>query len=107
MAWSAIATAGGHKVLVLPIEGDADPAMRKQLTAVVVSLAKSEGGVVSTGNTTFTETSAAIGCEARDPACAEQVRAGLSVDELVYGSATASNGQVIAVISRVEKGQTK
>lgn len=107
IGWSALASAGGRKVLVLPIEGDADPAVRKQLTAVVVGLAKSEGGTVATGNTTFAETSAAIGCEAADPGCAEQVRAGLNVDELVYGNAANGNGQVIAVITRVDKGQTK
>ena len=107
MWWSAIATAGGHKVLVLPIDGDADPALRKQLTSLVVSMARSEGGDVATGNTTFAETSAAIGCDEHDPACAEKVRAGLNVDEIVFGSAFNGGGQTTAVISKVEKGQPR
>jgi hypothetical protein len=107
MWWSAIATAGGHKVLVLPIDGDADPALRKQLTSLVVSLARSEGGDVSTGDTTFAETSAAIGCDAHETTCAEKVRAGLNVDEIVFGSAFNGGGQTTAVISKVEKGQPR
>jgi hypothetical protein len=105
--WSAIATAGGHKVLVLPIDGDADPALRKQLTSLVVSLARSEGGDVTTGDTTFAETAAAIGCDPHAPACSEQVRAGLNVDEIVFGSAFSGGGQTTAVISKAEKGQPR
>ena len=67
LGWSSIAGAGGRKVLVLPIEGDADPALRKQLTAELVALAKSEGGTVTTGYTTFSETAAAIGCDPEAP----------------------------------------
>jgi len=105
MWWSAIVLAGAHKVLVLPIDGDADPALRKQLTAVVVALAKSEGGDVATGDTTFAETAAAIGCDPHAPGCAEEVRKGLNVDEIVFGSAFTGGGQTTAVISKVVKGQ--
>jgi hypothetical protein len=107
MWWSAIATAGGHKTLVLPIDGDADPALRKQLTSLVVSLARSEGGDVAIGDTTFAETAAAIGCDPHTPACSEQVRAGLNVDEIVFGSAFSGGGQTTAVISKAEKGQAR
>jgi hypothetical protein len=104
---ATIAVAGpGRKVLVLPIDGDADPALRKQLGAVTVELARA-GGEVSTGDTTFTETAAAIGCDPRAPACAETVRASLDVDELVYGSAVIERGQTTAVISRIARSEPR
>ena len=105
MWWSTVVCAGGHRVVVLPIDGDADPALRKQLTAVVVALAKGEGGDVSTGDTTFAESAAALGCDPHAPACVEEVRAGLNVDEIVFGSAFTGGGQTTAVVSKAVKGQ--
>ncbi len=100
--WSA--SAGTRKVIVLPLDGSADEAQRTKLTAEVVKLARSSGGDVSPGNTTFAETAAAVGCDPAVPACADTVLATLGVDEVIYGTATTTNGQTTIVITRVTKG---
>jgi len=107
MVWSTIAGAGPRRVMVLPIDGDADPAVRKQLDGVVVQLAKTESGTVTTGDTTFAETAAAVGCDPTVPACADTVLTTLGVDEIVYGSADVGGGQTTLVVSRVIKAQPR
>jgi hypothetical protein len=107
MVWSTIAAAGPRRVMVLPIDGDADPAVRKQLDGVVANLAKTESGTVTTGDTTFAETAAAVGCDPHVPACADTVLTTLGVDEIVYGSADVGGGQTVVVVSRVIKGQPR
>ncbi|MEO6776412.1 MAG: hypothetical protein ABI467_25940 [Kofleriaceae bacterium] len=107
MGWSTLASAGGRRVVVLPIDGDADPALRQQLTAIVVALVKSEGDDVVTADTSFAESASALGCDPHAPACVEQVRAGLDVDEIVFGSAFSGGDQTTAVISKVETHQPR
>lgn len=107
IAWTALASAAPRKVLVLPIDGDADPAQRKQLSAVVLDVAKADGGEVALGTTTFSETALAAGCDPLEPACADTVIATLGVDEIVFGTATTSGGQTTLVASRVVKGQPR
>ena len=106
LVMQTIAFAGPHRVIVMPIDGQADPTLRKDLGRVVVELAKSTGDV-TTADTSFAETAAAVGCEPHTPACADTVLTSLGVDEIVYGSAVSGGGQTTAVISRVEKGQPR
>ena len=94
------ALAGPHKVLVLPLGGTADPATRAAFDARIGELAKRVGGPVTIGDTTFEETAAAVGCDPAAPACAETVRTALGVDELVYGTATTTNGQTTVTLRR-------
>ncbi len=89
-------------VMVLPIDGDADPALRTSLTALVEK-AVQELGTVKAGTTTLAETAAAVGCDPATPECAESVRTTLAVDVLVYGSTTTKDGQVELVIRKKEK----
>lgn len=105
--WSAIAVAAPHRVTVLPIDGDADPTLRKQLGSVVMQLAKTGGGEITAGDTTFTDVATAVGCDPHVPACADTVLSTLGTDEIVYGSAFVGSGQTIAVISHVAKGQPR
>jgi hypothetical protein len=104
---SAIAFAAPHRVTVLPIDGDADPALRKQLGGVVMQLAKTGGGTITAGDTTFVDVATAVGCDPHAPACADTVLSTLGADEIVYGSAFVGGGQTTAVISRVAKGQPR
>jgi len=104
--WTA-AAGGARKVIVLPVEGDADAAQRTQLTQDVVKVAKSGGGTVTTGNTTFAETAAAVGCDPTTPACGDTVLATLGVDEVVFGTATTTNGETTLVVTRIAKGQPR
>jgi hypothetical protein len=98
------ATAAPRKVLVLPLEGNADPAVRAQLASDVRELARAEAGQVTTGDATLAETAAAVGCDATKPACIDQVIATLGIDELVWGTATTTNGATQVTIQRATRG---
>lgn len=101
VALLASAVAGPRKVLVLPLDGNAPPEQKSQLDDSVAKLVKAKlDGDVTIGDTTFTETAAAVGCDPEAPECAETVRTTLSVDELVYGSATTENGSTTVTVRR-------
>jgi hypothetical protein len=94
--------AGPRKVLVLPLDGNAPAAQRTKINESVVKLAKSKlDGDVTVGDTTFSETAAAVGCDPSQPACADTVRTTLQVDELVYGSAKTEDGTTTVTVNRV------
>lgn len=95
------ASAAPRKILVLQVEGTTDEPTRTRLTASVVRLSRVLDGTVQSGDTTFSDTAAAVGCDAASPACAEVVRTTLGVDELVYGTATAEGGGTVLVVRRV------
>jgi len=114
MKWVALATtlaltssafAQARKMLVLPLEGSAPADRRAALSNDVVTAARSGTGAdVTLGDTTYAETAAAVGCAPEQAACAEQVRATLAVDELVYGTAETENGTTKVTITRVTEG---
>lgn len=89
-------------VMVLPVDGDADEALRTGLTASIEKVVKAghPDATVKAGTTSFADTAAAVGCDPATPECAESVRKTLSVDELVYGTATNKEGQVEVVVRK-------
>lgn len=101
------AAAEPGKVLVLPLDGDADPELRARYSASVQRLARTLGGKVVSGDVTFTDTATAIGCDPQVPACAEDVRATLGVDELVYGTVVKEGGKLVLTVRRTTKGQPR
>jgi hypothetical protein len=102
---SSVMAQSAGKVLVLPLDGNAPEAQRSALNKSVIKLAKAKmGGDVSAGETTFNETASAVGCDPALASCAEQVRTTLAVDELVYGSATTSDGTTTVTVNRVAAG---
>jgi hypothetical protein len=103
--WTA--TAGGRKVIVLPLEGNADAPLRGKLAQVVLKAVRANGGDVSSGNTTFAETAAAVGCDPTTPACGDTVITTLGVDEVVFGTASTANGQTTVTVTRIVKGQMR
>ena len=80
--------AAPRKVLVLKLDGNADPAERARLQGEVARLAHEDNVVVTMGDTTLAETASLVGCDPAAPACLESVRQTLGVDEIVYGTAT-------------------
>ena len=104
VAFAHPAGAGPRRVLVLPLDGTADARTRAKLTTSVQRLARVIDGTVTPGDTTFAETAAAVGCDPSVPACADDVRATLGVDELVYGTANVEQGKVTIVLRRKAKG---
>jgi hypothetical protein len=111
--WIAIAIAGAsalahaddraHRVIVLPVDGTADPALRAKLTQEMQKLARRIAATVNDGDTTFAETATAIGCDPQTPACADSVLQTLAVDEIVYGTASATDAGTKLVVRRVTK----
>jgi len=108
IAVSAIAHAAPHKVFVLPVDGNADPVLRKSLDPVVQKLAHQiPGSSLTTGDATFADTAAMVGCDPTQPPCADTVLATLSADELVWGTATTASGQTTFVVRRAVKGSVR
>lgn len=104
VAFVTSVAAGPRKVLVLRLDGDAPADQKSQLDESVQAMARAKlAGDVTIGDTTFLETATAVGCDAKDPACAETVRSTLSVDELVYGSATVQDGNTTVTVYRITK----
>lgn len=104
VAFLTSVAAGPRKVLVLPLDGDAPPDQKSQLDDSVQAMARAKlAGDVTIGDTTFAETATAVGCDPKVPACAETVRSTLSVDELVYGSATVRDGNTTVTVYRITK----
>jgi len=101
---AATVGAGPRKVLVLPVDGNADPAMRAKLTTVVQDLAKTVPGDLTNGDTTFAETASAVGCDPNKPPCVDSVLTTLAVDEVVWGTATTTDGVTTFVVKRATKG---
>lgn len=90
-----------RKILVLPLGGPADAPTRSALDTSLARLAHGLGGTVTTGDTTFDETAAAVGCSPEQEECPETVRTTLGVDELVFGSAGTHDGQTIVIVHRI------
>jgi hypothetical protein len=104
IALAAIVSAAPHKVIVLPLDGNADAATKAKLNEIVQGLAKSLPGDVTNGDTTFNETAQALGCDPNKNACIDNVLTTLAVDEIVWGTATTTDGQTTVAVRRATKG---
>ena len=104
IAITTTVAAGPRKVLVLPLDGTADAALRTKLAASVQKLSASIDGEVTNGDTTYPETAAAVGCDPNKPSCVDSVLTTLAVDELVWGTARTANGKTTITVRRATKG---
>jgi hypothetical protein len=104
VAIGAIVSAGPRKVIVLPVDGNADAATKAKLNDVVQDLAKSMPGDITHGDATFNETAVALGCDPNRNACIDNVLETLAVDEIVWGTATTADGRTTIVVRRATKG---
>ena len=107
VATVARADAAPPKVIVLPLDGDAPPAVRDALAGELADAARAVRSDVGAGTTTFRESAAAVGCDPAVPACATTVLATLGVDEIVYGTATAAGATTHVQIARVTRDQRR
>ena len=101
---SSSALAAPHKILVLPLEGNAPTALRTTLGAEVTSLAQTLG-TLTPGDTTFSDTADAVGCDPAKPTCVDTVMSTLGVDELIWGTATTQAGTTTVEVYRASRGQ--
>ena len=99
-----VAVAAPRKVLVLALDGNAPQSVRGKLAQSVAKLAHAIEGKVQTGNTTYSETAAAVGCDPNTPACTDNVLSTLGVDEIVWGEANVEGGQLRVSLHRATKG---
>lgn len=99
-----LALAAPHKVLVLPLDGNAEPALRGRVNSTLQRLARRLPGEVSIGDATYGETAAAVGCDPAAPTCADAILTTLGVDELIFGTVSPSGTQTTVVIRRVKAG---
>jgi hypothetical protein len=104
LAMATTTAAAPRKVLVLPVDGNADAATRGKLTTQIARLARGLDGEVGTAEATFADTALAVGCDPRAPRCSDEVIATLGVDELVWGTATRDGAQTRLVVKRAGKG---
>lgn len=94
------ASPAAAKVLVLTFRG---PSAAKLQTAVTSALATA-GQDASPSDTSFEDAAVLLGCDPTSDACATEVLATLSVEEVVYGTSSKS-GEVVLV--RVTAGQPR
>lgn len=99
-----LALAAPRKVLVLPLDGNAEPALRGRINSTLQRLARRLPGEVSIGDATYGETAAAVGCDPAAPTCADAILTTLGVDELIFGTVSPSGTQTTVVIRRVKAG---
>ena len=104
LAIALTSVAGGRKVLVLPVDGDAPPALRQKLDASVQKLAHSIDGDAKPGSTTFADAALSVGCDPQMPSCVDTVLGTLAVDELVWGTANTTDGTTTLTVHRATKG---
>jgi hypothetical protein len=96
--------AGPRKVLVLPVDGDADAAAKAKCDGAVQKLAKSLDGEVKVGATSFSDGAIAAGCNPELASCADTVIGMLKVDELVFGTCNTTDGTTTLTVKRQTKG---
>jgi hypothetical protein len=105
VALVAPAAADPRSIQVLKTQGKIDAAMRAKIDAAILEHAKADANATA-GDITFGEAAAAVGCKPEAPACKDEVREMLAVDEVVYANATRKPGSIELTVYRVGKGGT-
>jgi hypothetical protein len=92
--------AAESKVIVLTFSGAEGAKVQSAVSAALLGA----GLDVAPGDTSFDDAAILIGCDGKSEACADEVLATLSVDEIVYGG-TARNGDI--TLTRVARGKPR
>lgn len=104
LAMPATAVADPHKIVVLQTEGRADAGTRLKIDAAITKLASTGGTLVSSGDISFTDAAAGVGCKPEVAECRDEVLGMLAVDEVVYATTTLKPGGTEIEVHRVTKG---
>jgi hypothetical protein len=100
-----VASAEPRHVLVLRAEGALDDTLRARIDTQVLKLAKNIPGVVEAADITFSDATAAAGCNWADAACKDQVLSTMGVDELVATSVMSlASGDLRVTVRRLPHG---
>ncbi|MGE0550707.1 MAG: hypothetical protein AB7O24_08205 [Kofleriaceae bacterium] len=95
------------RAIVMRSEGSADPGVRASIDGALMNLAKTENPSATLGDISYSDAAAAVGCDPTKPSCQNDVLGFLTVDELVYATATASPSSVDIVVRRVTKAGSR
>lgn len=101
LAGAHLAGADPKHTLVLKSEGNASADTRSKIDTQVFKLAKSLGGNVEAGEISYTDATAAVGCNASESSCKDDVLATLGVDEIVVTNVTNASGGDLKVTVRL------
>lgn len=100
---TSIATAG-RRVLVLKSDGKAPIEIKVRIDTQVLQLAKTTSTTVESGEVTFADATAAVGCSGSEVQCRNDVLSTMSVDEIVSLTVTAMpNGDIRVAVHRIPK----
>lgn len=104
LAAASTAYADPKHTLVLKSDGNASADAKSKIDVQIFKLAKSLGGNVEAGEISFTDATAAVGCNPSESSCKDEVLATLGVDEVVVTTVDkASNGGTTVTVRRVSK----
>jgi hypothetical protein len=92
------------KLQVLQADGPADAKVRATIDAGILALARTGGAQVIPGDITFTDAAAAVGCNADDVACKDEVLGMLAVDEIVVTTVSPKPGGFEIAARRIGRG---
>lgn len=101
LAGAHLAGADPKHTLVLKSEGNASADSKTKIDTQVFKLAKSLGGNVEAGEISYTDATAAVGCNASESSCKDDVLATLGVDEIVVTNVTNAPGGDLKVTVRL------
>jgi hypothetical protein len=101
LAGAHLAGADPKHTLVLKSEGNASADNKSKIDTQVVRLARSLGGNVEAGEISYTDATAAVGCNASESSCKDEVLATLGVDEIVVTNVTNAPGGDLKVTVRL------
>ncbi|MGE0872835.1 MAG: hypothetical protein AB7P03_30045 [Kofleriaceae bacterium] len=90
-----------QRTIVMRSEGSADAGMRASIDGALVTLARAETSGATLGDISYSDATVAVGCDPAKASCQSEVLAFLSVDELVYATATANATAVEIVVRRI------
>jgi hypothetical protein len=99
-----LATADGHKLLVLQSEGRVDAGLRAKIDAAITRLALGATPGAVAGELTFSDAATAVGCKPDAPACKDEVLGMLAVDEIIITVLTPKPGGLEIAARRFGKG---
>src|SRR5437773_1279278 len=104
MLAGGVASAEPRHVLVLRADGTADAATKTKIDAQIVKLAKNLDGNVESGEITFSDAAAAVGCSGSEAQCRDDVLGTMGVDEVVSVNVAAmASGDLRVQVHRIAK----
>ncbi|MBX3155152.1 MAG: hypothetical protein KF773_04060 [Deltaproteobacteria bacterium] len=98
------AAADGRKVIVMPSDGRADAKVRQRIDTGVLKLARTLPDNVAPGEVSMADLAAALGCNAAEVACKDEVLSTLGADEVIAVTVAQKPQGFDVQLRRITKG---